>query len=93
MSDDLRTGRRRVDVTLGLHLDGDDTEVTTEVIIAGLISALEGMGIVVAGAESFTIDHVDQPLHYHSMKRGPVSQPASSSEADLDFSHPYDPNN
>lgn len=93
MSDDPRTGRRRVDVTLGLHLDGDDVEVDTEAILAGLKATLEGMGVAVAGAEPFIIDHVDQPLHYHSMKNGPAPRSTFGDEVDLDFSHPDDPNN
>lgn len=91
MSDDHRTGRRRVDVTLGLHLDGDDVEIATEAITNAIKKTLEGITIRGGLRKPFVIDHVDDPIHVHSMRQGPLV-PTDDREVDLDFSHPDDPN-
>lgn len=74
--EDHREGRRRVDVTLGLHLDSDDVDSTTEEVVAGLRAHLEGASFVsgtqgvLRADQVFVIDHVDEPVHVHSIKFG-----------------------
>jgi hypothetical protein len=69
--EDPRIGRRRVDVTLCLHLDGDDVSVDTGAIVAGVEEALCAMTIYAGPMRMpFVIDHVDDPLHVHSLELG-----------------------
>lgn len=70
--DDTRTGRRRVDLTVGIHLDGNDVEVDTGAIILALEELLEGATVYAGAARSpFVVDHVDDPIHVHSARSGP----------------------
>jgi hypothetical protein len=71
MSEDLRTGRRRVDLTVALHLDGDDVAVDTGAVVVAVEEALSGLSVFAGPRRSaFVVDSVDEPLHVNSVAFG-----------------------
>lgn len=75
-SEDFREGPRKVDVTIGLHLDSEDTTTTTDKVVDVLRETLEGMSFYVgrgANRRSFVIDSTDEPIHVHSVTIHPVT--------------------
>lgn len=63
---DLREGPRTVDLTIGIHLDSDDTATPASAIASELIAWLAGQSFRYPGGGTFVIDHVDEPIHLHS---------------------------
>lgn len=71
VDEDTRTGNCRVDLTLGLHLDGDDTRIDVGAVERAVEELLEGATVYVGPRRSaFVIDHVDDPIHTNIVKYG-----------------------
>lgn len=58
---------RRLDVTIGLHIDSEDTETETEMAIDALRAMLEGHEFSAGPTQHFRIVQTDQPIHVHSV--------------------------